>query len=252
MPESPSSSFIPKRGAAKNKRPAGRKYNFFILSIISYALFVAAPIASAVVFIYEKYTEKVFAQAVIDLDTAINTFSEADMQRVVEFEDRLVAADQLLNSHVSLVSLMNILESNTAATIQFNSLAVERTSPDKLTATAAITTDEFDALLFQRGIYKGNEQIADTKFSAVTFAGAAGEETSSSVSQTEVESANDTKSITLQAGFEFSADSILYTPTLVMDETAGLSDEEMFENENEADIPGADPDGLLYDNEPNI
>ena len=61
----------------------------FILSAISYALFISAPLASAGVFIYKLQAEKNATTAIKALDEAIATFDEVDFKRVIEYEERL-------------------------------------------------------------------------------------------------------------------------------------------------------------------
>lgn len=205
------SSFIPKRSNTTN-RQAPRRSNFFVFSIVSYALFVAAPIASGVVFIYEKYAEKQFAQSVINLDAAIRSFSDADMERVSEFDERLVIADMLLDTHVSFSSLFSILESSTAATVQFNNLDITRVSPETITVSAGMSADAFDALLFQRSVYSKNEKITKSTFNNVTFAGAIPTEGGQSSSQQSA--APESKLLSLEADFIFSAENILFNPVV--------------------------------------
>ena len=87
MPPSQASSFIPKRNPG-TKPKSVRRYNFFLLSVISYSLFVAAPLASAALFIYQISAEAKFAAAVKNLEEQIQTFNEDDLARVVEFDER--------------------------------------------------------------------------------------------------------------------------------------------------------------------
>lgn len=210
-----SSSFIPKRSGTTNRPQPTRRGNFFALSVVSYALFVAAPLASGVVFVYDKYVQKQFAQTVINLDSAIKGFSEADMQRVTEFDERLTVANSLLDSHVSFGTLFSILEASTAATVQFDNLKIERVNNDTLHVSAAMSSDAFDALLFQRAIYAKDQKIAKAGLSNIKFTG------SSPVSDT-VPSAPTTaqsdgeKKLSLSAKFIFSASQISYNPEVSM------------------------------------
>lgn len=207
MSEIPSSSFIPKRKSIDNVRQV-RHRNIYILSIIIYALFIAAPLASATVFIYQKYTENVFQQNVINLDSAIKDFKEADMLRVVEFNERLKFSNQLLNSHVSLVSLLNLLEGATTKTVQFNSLKITQSDQVSLLVEAELGTDSFDNVLFQRGQYKNNQSITSTNFSNLIF-------TPITIDMDNTTKGQDKRLIQLSAQFIFDKDVILYTPNII-------------------------------------
>jgi len=206
-----SGSFIPKRSGTVNRQPVKRS-NFFVFSILSYAMFVAAPIASGAVFIYEKYVEKQFAQSVINLDSAIKNFSEADMQRVTEFDQRLVIANAILNSHVSFGTLFAILESSTAATVEFSDISISRADTKTINVTAGMSADAFDALLFQRSVYDKDQNIVRAQFNGITFAGVAPATENSASSQS---TAPDNKLLTLNAEFTILTDQILFNPTVV-------------------------------------
>ncbi len=214
MPPVPSSSFIPKRNSATRPKTV-RRYNFFILGAIAYSLFVAAPLASAALFIYQIRTESKFAESVKNLEEQIQTFNEADLARVVEFNDRLSLGKQILDTHVSFVTLLTLLESSTAETIQFNSLAIKRTDANTVDVSAKLTTDALDGALFQRGTYSTNAKIKDTKLSNVAFVPAA--------EATEAEPAK-RSGVALEAKFTFAADSILYAPKVTVSTTTDSVD----------------------------
>lgn len=170
MPDLPSSSsFIPKRTAGTKVRQK-RTRNFFLLSIVSYACLIAAPTASAAVYVYQIYTDRQFEQLVTALDEAISSFSEAEMARVLEFAHRLESAEALVNNHVSVVKALESLEQTTAASVGFSSLALARNPDGSLRVTADITASSFDAALFQRTAYKDqNVPIESASLDAITF-----------------------------------------------------------------------------------
>lgn len=202
MPESP--SFIPKRNPGQPRRPAG-KYNLFFLTIVSYSLFAAAPLASAALFIYQKHTNNQFTMAVTNLDEAISVFKQSDLDRVLVFDERLETAKKLMNNHVSVVSLLKILELSTANTVQFENLDIERTQQKTILVKAKLTTPSLDGVLFQRAVYNNNATISSTTLSNVKLV---------DLTSTSSENVNTSakKLVKLDAEFSFSADKISYQP----------------------------------------
>lgn len=207
MSESVSNSFIPKRNPGTKPRQV-RTRNVFILSAISYALFISAPLASAGVFIYKLQAEKNATTAIKALDEAIATFDEADFKRVIEYEERLNRAEFLVDSHISMSSLLRILSDATAQTVQFKDLEIERADKDTVKVKAAIRTSSLDGVLFQRGQYKATTKIADTNLNKITFG------TVETTAKDAVTSAGD-NTVSLTAEFTFTADEIRYTPLSV-------------------------------------
>lgn len=205
MPESPSSSFIPKRGIGK-KPTIARKSNFVLLSIISYALFVSAPLASAAVFIYERHTQNQFNKAVVNLDQAIESFKEEDLKRVTEFSERLTLTKNLLSSHVSVEELLKKIETATAQTVVFKSLDITRVDKSTLSVSGQLSTDKFDGALFQRSAYGAEEIISSPIFSEVRLVIPALDTDTDTIT-----SANK-KVVEFKAAFSVAASDVMYVP----------------------------------------
>lgn len=162
------SSFIPKRNSGASKRQP-RQNTFFVLGIISYACLIAAPTGSAAVYVYKLYTQKHFDAAVTTLDTEIKKFSEADMHTVIEYDQRLKTIKTILDSHISVNRALAVLEANTAQTVAFDSLTMERTGKEHLQIEADIVTDSFDAAMFQRKTYLGLDALASSSITDIAF-----------------------------------------------------------------------------------
>ncbi len=199
MPDlQPTSSFIPKRTA---NTPARRRRgsNFFVLSVVAYACLIAAPTASAAVYVYKIYTERQFALAVEQLDESMNEFSQANLTRVLEYDKRLKIAEDLVDSHISINKIFAILEKETADTVAFASFSLKRTSPNAVTVAADIATDGFDSAIFQRGQYMQSDNFADVALTNIEFTPATLE---------------DQASIAMKAHFALDAGKIMYDPAV--------------------------------------
>ena len=202
MPPSPASSFIPKRNPTRRPQSV-RRYNLVIMPVISYTLFMSALIAAAALYIFQIRVESQFAAAATNLDEQIQHFKDDDLSRVAEFNQRLELANTIIASHVSLVSLLAILESVTADTVQFKDLKIERKDESTLAVSAALVTSSLDGALFQRATYDESTLIAATNVAEVTLVpGSTAADGKSSVKS----------SVNLKADFVFSADKVLYKP----------------------------------------
>ena len=243
MPESPSSSFIPKRGAGR-KPAIARKSNFVLLSIISYALFVSAPLASAAVFIYERHTQNQFNKAVLALDEAIGSFKEEDLKRVTEFDERLTATKNLLGTHVSIAKLLSEIEAATAQTVVFKSVDITRTNKSTLTVTGLLETDKFDGALFQRSAYSAEAVFKNPIFSDVKLV--------LPLADADTVTSATNKKVEFKVAFAVSGADVLYAPvsTVVTEpvlEVTPASDESSEESE-ESDAPDAPVNDEVEDN----
>ncbi len=183
MPNTPSSSFIPKQGPAKRSRQ-GASRQVHVFTVLSYVLFFGALAASLGVFLYSRHVETQLRGEVVALDTAISNFSNEKMEQVKAFNIRLNQAQNRINNSVSAVSIFESLEDSTVQAAAIDSLTLKRSADEKFLITADINTDTFDSALFQRGLYERNPIIESVAFEEVGLGVIEGEEklTTSNVS----------------------------------------------------------------------
>ena len=150
-------SFIPKRGPAKLKRTNASK-QIYVFTIISYVIMFASLLSAGGVFLYSKYfVQKQRDDIVVKLDTAIKVFSESDLQKVINFDNRLQQASDKFESSVALGSLFKAFEAATIDTFQIESLNIKRDKDDKLVLDTKMKTDSVSSIILQRLAYRGND-----------------------------------------------------------------------------------------------
>lgn len=156
MADLSNSSFIPKRGPVKHK-PGGTARHIYIFTLISYILMFATLLATGGVFFYSGYIERQEDAEITALNNEIGSFSNADLQTVIEFEQRLSQASGRLEKGVSLAAIFEAIEAATIDTVQITDLELAREDDEKFLLTATIDTDTFDSTIFQRDIYENEK-----------------------------------------------------------------------------------------------
>lgn len=153
MPNSPSSSFIPKQGPARHSRQVvSRQVHLF--TVLSYILFFASLGGSVAIFLYHRYTENQLDAEVVALSGEIGSFSDAKMEQVRSFNMRLQQTADRIGNSVSAVAVLESIEDATVQSVNIDSLNMERMADEVFVVTAEISTDTFDSSLFQRGVYE--------------------------------------------------------------------------------------------------
>lgn len=156
MPGSSNTSFIPKRNPAQKERQ-GAKRQVFVGTFIIRILFFATLLAAAGVFIYEMQLKKALEAEIVALDGAITTFNEAEMQRVLDTNDRLEQAKIRFSNTASMSALLTALERSTVGSVQVSQLALERTEDNSYEVEADMKTETFDSVLFQRSLLEDSD-----------------------------------------------------------------------------------------------
>jgi hypothetical protein len=131
--------------------------------------FVTALIAAVGVFLYERYVGQQLEQEVNALSEEIKGFSDADMERVREFNGRLLLTQERLAKSVSIVSVFSALESATIQSVSIEQLSLKKEDDTSITLSTQLITDTFDSSLFQRGVYERNDVIETVAISELAI-----------------------------------------------------------------------------------
>ncbi len=179
MPNTPTTSFIPKQGPVKRtKQTASRQIH--VLAVVAYVAFIASLIAAVGLFLYERYIEKQLESEVNALSQEIKGFSDADMERVREFNGRLRQTEDRLDKGISIASVLAALEQATVKSASVEQLSLKKTDDSLITLTAKLSTDNFDSTLFQRGVYERNGAIDSVVISDLSLEGLSEEDSDAS------------------------------------------------------------------------
>lgn len=166
MADLSNNSFIPKRGPSKLKQKEVSR-QVYVFTYISYILMFATLLATGGVFLYGQYVERQLNEEIAALNTEIGSFSEANMARVTDFDERLQQATGRLNSSVSMAALLEALEDATIESVQLQNLSVSREFDDRYVLSGSVQTDSFDSTIFQRRVFEQDGTIDSVSISGV-------------------------------------------------------------------------------------
>jgi hypothetical protein len=206
MSDPSGTSFIPKRGPQKRTRSSSSR-QVYVFTLISYTLIFAALLASLGVYVYIRVLERNELTAAASLDSAITSFSVADMEKVHEYDRRLIMVTERVDNLVSVNSVLSAIEEATAKSVQFENLVISRDEDSTLILDANLITDDFDSALFQRGIYERQGEIRSFSANELAIQREVNDSNSSSIAPLVVE-----ESITLSGVMTFDVDDVLFDP----------------------------------------
>ena len=129
----------------------------------------------------------------------------------------------LIETHASIVSLLQAIENSTAKNVEFKSIDIARTDKSMFSVIGLLSTESFDGALFQRSSYIAADIMKNPLFTDVKLVQVKEDEESSSASLE--------KRVELKVTFNFAVADVLYAP-LVTNESE-LPQEES----NDADEP---------------
>lgn len=169
MPDPSNSSFIPKRGPAKKSRSVASK-RIYIFTIVSYVMLFSSLLATGGVYFYKEMMKDRLTAEIALLNKEISTFSEADMNRVLEFENRIGQARSRFDVSISLATVFSALESATAQTVKINTLDIEREDDTRVLVSGDMITNSFDSAIFQRSTFQDSGVISTVEIENINAA----------------------------------------------------------------------------------
>lgn len=160
---SESTSFIPQRPVqGKVKKRGVRKV--YVLTYISYVVFFGTLLAAAGIFFLTTATDRELKNQIDALAVERDSFSEGDIQSILELDKRINIAKDKMNQHVSLLSVFEAIEKSTLKSLQFVGFSYHRLNMFAPSITLTGTANTFDSVLFQREVLKANPILAGGTF----------------------------------------------------------------------------------------
>jgi hypothetical protein len=212
MPNSPSSSFIPKQGPARHSRQAvSRQVHLF--TVFSYVLFFSSLAGSVAVFLYSRHTENQLDSEVQALNGEIGSFSDVKMEQARSFNMRLQQAADRISSSVSSVAVLESLEDATVQAVSIEKLHLERIVDETFVVTAEINTDTFDSSLFQRGVFERSPVVESVLIEDLSL-----------VKEVDTEGVSSSSGISFKAELHVPLKNVPYNPAPTINQPVIVSD----------------------------
>ena len=114
-------SFIPKQPLVENK-PKKSPASTNVFSIIGWFIFIVAVLASLGVFAYEQMLIKSIDSKNAELTNRIKKFDIASVDRFIQLNSRLQAANTLMENHSAVSALLGLISTSTIQSVQFTGL----------------------------------------------------------------------------------------------------------------------------------
>lgn len=244
MPDPLNSSFIPKRGPTTHQKQKSASRQVYVFTLFSYIIIFATLLSAGGMFLYQKYLHTQLDEEIAALDIEIASFSKADMQKVLDFNNRLQQASGRLRSSVSIVSIFKALEAATIDTVMLENLNMQREGDDKYLLSAQVQTDSFDSTIFQRGVMQRNQTISAVTISSLQAAS----QRSSEVGEVSG-SAEGKPLVSFTAELEVPVSAVPYEPTAVTELlSSSLEDSIVDDNIDPITSPQEDSEERSEDN----
>lgn len=166
MAEQFQTSFIPKKtfdvGAPKPARTTG------VVFTVAGILFALSLVSAGGVFAYERYLESSIANKREALQRAREAFEPELIRELSHLDTKIQTAEQLLNNHLAISGIFDLLQDTTLETVRFTSFsyAIE---PEGIRLSMVGEARSFSSVALQSDEFTENRFISQPVFSGLTL-----------------------------------------------------------------------------------
>lgn len=164
------SSFIPQEAdviVASENRYNGSDGLTDLFNLFAIVLFIASLALGAGVFLYQQFLSAQTTSKIEQLSRAKAAFDPALIQRLIRLDDRMHAADVLLNGHIAPSALFDALNQSTLTTVSFESFQLDAADTKHITASFSGIARSVNSIALQDDIFSKNTVVAGPIFSGI-------------------------------------------------------------------------------------
>ena len=166
-------SFIPKTPISIGSSSAiGKPVYFTVIGILGTLLFTLALILSALGFGYEYYLNKTIVQSTVAIAQSKVAFELDNNQQIIDVSNQLASARVLLDGHVAVSPLFDVLQSTALPTMTFTSLVFDRSNQKTVTISVSGESQNYSSIAEQAHILSETKYFKNISFSDMALADA--------------------------------------------------------------------------------
>lgn len=136
--------------------------------LLSIVLFVSSAALAAAVFLYGQYVQSSATSKLDQLQRAKAAFDPALIQQLTRLDDRMNAAEQVIQSHIAPSAFFDALQQSTLTTVSFTTLNLEIQDPQHMNLKMTGVAQSVNSIALQADLFSKSGVIQNPIFSDIT------------------------------------------------------------------------------------
>ena len=157
-------SFIPKQPLVETRVKKTQKTKS-LFSVIGWFIFIVTIGVSVGVFAYERYLVSTISAKNTELSNKVKNFDIGSVNRFVKLDARFQAAAVILNNHLAVSTLLDLIANDTVQSIQFSDLKYSYDDGGKLTLSLSGKAPSFASVALQSDAFSSKAYLKNQVFS---------------------------------------------------------------------------------------
>jgi len=147
-------SFIPKKPIAPTT--SVRSSGVSLFTLLGVIIFLASLALAAAVFLYQTYLNSSIASMKQSFQINEAAFDPNSISTYTTLSKRMAVAEILLQNHIAISTLFNVLEQGTLKTIRFTNFSYTYLNPQKVTLTMAGQATDYNSIAKQSDVFSSD------------------------------------------------------------------------------------------------
>ncbi len=169
MQERVKTSFIPKASLQVERDHRTPTNPIALANVVTVALLILAILASAGMYVFERYTTQSIKTKQESLERSRAAFEPATIRELARLNTRLETGTKLLSTHTALSRLFDDLELRTLASVRFAEFTYAEPNPGRILLTMAGTAPSFNTIALQSEEFAKSSIITEPRFTNVNI-----------------------------------------------------------------------------------
>jgi len=155
-------SFIPKK-TYKKKTTKRRDYGGLFMGIAG-LIFIISILAAGSVFLYDRYLNSDIERMSSDLERQKGSLEKEIIKELSKIDKKIEASKMILDNHITLISLFELLEKNTLKNVMFENMVL---SPEDGGWTISMKglADSYATIALQSDVFEEDKNMSELIFS---------------------------------------------------------------------------------------
>jgi hypothetical protein len=169
MQERVKTSFIPKASLEVEREHHATSNPVALANIVTGALLILTILASAGIYLFERYTAQNIVSKQATLERSRAAFEPATIKELYRLNVRIESGKKLLEHHVALSHLFDDLEGRTLSTVRFNEFTYAETNPGRILLTMSGAARSFNTVALQSQEFSKSTIVTEPRFTNVNI-----------------------------------------------------------------------------------
>ena len=138
-------------------------------SFAAFGIFVLVSLMALSIFLYQMYLQYNLALVQKDVQTTQQSFNATPIQKITTLNNQLIAAQGLLNSHITNSRFLDMFSSDTPKNVRFTSLGIIINPKNgSATMSASGIARDFNTLVVESRTLEENKNLSRVVFSGIS------------------------------------------------------------------------------------